>query len=72
MIINCLGRSIFCANEGSLYLPFVPARSPSSPAQLIIKKGGGHPWLTIHEEVEVMADWFVELIVGVAAKESER
>ncbi|NOY42806.1 MAG: alpha/beta hydrolase [Planctomycetes bacterium] len=30
------------------------------PAQLIIKKGGGHPWPTIHEEVAIMADWFVE------------
>jgi len=29
-------------------------------AQLIIKPGGGHPWPTIHEEVAVMADWFVE------------
>jgi acetyl esterase/lipase len=28
------------------------------PAELIVKKGGGHPWLTIHEEVQVMADWF--------------
>lgn len=28
------------------------------PAELIVKKGGGHPWLTIHEEVRVLADWF--------------
>jgi dipeptidyl aminopeptidase/acylaminoacyl peptidase len=28
------------------------------PAELIIKRGGGHPWLTIHEEVQVIADWF--------------
>jgi acetyl esterase/lipase len=27
-------------------------------ADLIIKKGGGHPWMTISEEVKVMADWF--------------
>ena len=27
-------------------------------AELIVKKGGGHPWLTIAEEVKVMADWF--------------
>lgn len=27
-------------------------------AQLIVKKGGGHPWLTISEEVKIMADWF--------------
>lgn len=25
--------------------------------ELIIKKGGGHPWPTIHEEVAVAADW---------------
>lgn len=28
------------------------------PAELIVKKGGGHPWLTLHEEVEVLAEWF--------------
>jgi acetyl esterase/lipase len=27
-------------------------------ADLIVKKGGGHPWLTLHEEVQVLADWF--------------
>lgn len=27
-------------------------------AKLIVKNGGGHPWLTIHEEVQVIADWF--------------
>jgi acetyl esterase/lipase len=27
-------------------------------AELIVKPGGGHPWLTIPEEVRVMADWF--------------
>lgn len=27
-------------------------------AELIVKKGGGHPWLTIHEEVQVLAEWF--------------
>jgi acetyl esterase/lipase len=27
-------------------------------ADLIVKPGGGHPWLTISEEVKVMADWF--------------
>jgi len=26
--------------------------------ELIVKKGGGHPWPTIHEEVAVIADWF--------------
>jgi acetyl esterase/lipase len=27
-------------------------------AELIVKRGGGHPWFTIHEEVQVVADWF--------------
>ena len=27
-------------------------------AELIVKPGGGHPWPTIHEEVQVIADWF--------------
>ncbi|WP_339731095.1 prolyl oligopeptidase family serine peptidase [uncultured Gimesia sp.] len=27
------------------------------PVKFIIKQGGGHPWPTIHEEVEKMADW---------------
>ena len=27
------------------------------PVTLIVKKGGGHPWPTIHEEVEKMANW---------------
>jgi acetyl esterase/lipase len=27
-------------------------------AELTIKPGGGHPWLTIPEEVKIMADWF--------------
>ncbi len=27
-------------------------------AELIVKPGGGHPWLTIPMEVKVMADWF--------------
>ena len=27
-------------------------------AELIVKQGGGHPWPTIHDEVQVMADWF--------------
>ncbi len=28
------------------------------PCELIVKEGGAHPWPTIHEEVEVMANWF--------------
>jgi acetyl esterase/lipase len=28
------------------------------PAELIVKPGGVHPWPTIHEEVQIIADWF--------------
>jgi acetyl esterase/lipase len=28
------------------------------PAELLVKPGGGHPWPTLHEEVQVLADWF--------------
>ncbi|MFO1021766.1 MAG: prolyl oligopeptidase family serine peptidase [Planctomycetales bacterium] len=28
------------------------------PVELIVKKGGGHPWLTISEEMKILADWF--------------
>ena len=34
------------------------------PAELIVKKGGAHPWLTIHEEVQVIADWFDKQLVS--------
>jgi acetyl esterase/lipase len=27
-------------------------------SELIIKPGGGHPWPTLHEEVQTIADWF--------------
>ncbi len=33
-------------------------KSAGVSAQLIVKKGGGHPWPTLPEEVQVMADWF--------------
>jgi acetyl esterase/lipase len=33
-------------------------KAAGGSAELIVKKGGGHPWMTIHEEVKVMADWF--------------
>ena len=38
------------------------------PAELIIKKGGGHPWPTIHEEVKVLADWFDRQLPAPAAE----
>ena len=33
-------------------------REHGVPAELILKEGGGHPWLTIHQEVAKLADWF--------------
>lgn len=33
-------------------------KAAGGSAELIIKKDGGHPWLTIFQEVKVMADWF--------------
>jgi len=33
-------------------------KAAGGSAELIIKKGGGHPWMTLPEEVKTMADWF--------------
>ena len=33
-------------------------QSAGGSAELIVKEGGGHPWLTLPEEVAIMADWF--------------
>ncbi len=33
-------------------------KAAGGSAELIVKAGGGHPWLTMPEEVKVMADWF--------------
>lgn len=33
-------------------------KAAGGKAELIVKKGGGHPWPTIREEVEIMAQWF--------------
>jgi dipeptidyl aminopeptidase/acylaminoacyl peptidase len=33
-------------------------KAKNVPVELIIKPGGAHPWPTINEEVQVMADWF--------------
>ena len=35
-------------------------------AELIVKPGGGHPWMTISQEVKVMADWFDKQLSGKA------
>jgi acetyl esterase/lipase len=40
-------------------------------AELIIKKGGGHPWMTIFEEVKLMADWFDQHLPETAATGSQ-
>ncbi len=32
-------------------------------AELVVKAGGGHPWLTLHEEVQKLADWFDKHLV---------
>jgi acetyl esterase/lipase len=36
-------------------------KAKNIPAELIIKEGGGHPWMTIPVEVAKMADWFDKL-----------
>jgi dipeptidyl aminopeptidase/acylaminoacyl peptidase len=36
-------------------------------AELIVKSGGGHPWVTIPQEVKVMADWFDKQLGGKAS-----
>jgi acetyl esterase/lipase len=33
-------------------------KAAGGSAELIVKKGGGHPWLSIPEEVKLLADWF--------------
>jgi len=33
-------------------------KAAGGSAELIVKAGGGHAWLTLPEEVKVMADWF--------------
>jgi acetyl esterase/lipase len=33
-------------------------RAAGVSAELIVKTGGGHPWLTIPQEVKLLADWF--------------
>jgi acetyl esterase/lipase len=33
-------------------------KAAGGSAELIVKKGGGHPWMTIFEEITIMADWF--------------
>jgi acetyl esterase/lipase len=45
-------------------------KAAGGSAELIVKKGGGHPWLTIFEEVKVMADWFDKQLPEAKPKDS--
>jgi len=42
-------------------------KAEGGAAELIVKAGGGHPWLTIPEEVKIMADWFDRHLSGTNA-----
>jgi len=33
-------------------------KAAGGTAELVVKAGGGHPWMTLPDEVKVMADWF--------------
>ncbi len=39
-------------------------KAAGGSAELIVKKGGGHPWMTLPEEVKIMADWFDQHLGG--------
>jgi len=38
-------------------------KAAGGSAELIVKAGGGHPWLTMPEEVETMAKWFDKQLI---------
>ena len=38
-------------------------KAAGGAAELIVKAGGGHPWLTLPEEVEVLATWFDQQLI---------
>ena len=42
-------------------------KAAGGSAELIVKPGGGHPWLTLPEEVEIMAKWFDQQLLGTNA-----
>jgi acetyl esterase/lipase len=51
---------------------FVEAiKAAGGSAELIVKKGGGHPWFTIPEEVKIMADWFDRKLLEAKSKEDD-
>lgn len=39
-------------------------KAAGGSAELIVKAGGGHPWMTLPEEVELMAQWFDRQLGG--------
>lgn len=39
-------------------------KAAGGTAELIVKQGGGHPWMTLPEEVKLMADWFDQNLPG--------
>lgn len=39
-------------------------KAQSVPAELVVKKGGGHAWPTLHEEVQLLADWFDKRLIA--------
>ncbi|HOX36443.1 MAG TPA: alpha/beta hydrolase [Candidatus Brocadiia bacterium] len=47
-------------------------RAQGGEAKVIIKKGGQHPWLTITNEIMILADWFDETLATPAAKGNRR
>ena len=38
-------------------------KAAGGSAELIVKAGGGHPWMTMPEEVEVLAKWFDQQLI---------
>ncbi len=44
-------------------------KAAGGSAELIVKKGGGHPWMTLPEEVKIMADWFDQHLPVIETKE---
>lgn len=38
-------------------------KAAGGSAELLVKEGGGHPWLTLPEEVEVLAKWFDQQLI---------
>jgi acetyl esterase/lipase len=43
-------------------------KAAGGSAELVVKPGGGHPWLTIPQEVKLMAEWFDRQLVPTEEK----